>query len=132
LPVVKVRDFSVCMKKIFTISCFSLSFLTLFAILGSQTSCQKQTTNCTAVVIIDSTGGNDVSHAFVKLYAPHGQVEASGYTNSAGKITFTFGLPAIFNVASTYCAAGATDTIHGTGIIELQIGQTVTTTVTVK
>jgi len=130
LPVVKVRDFSVCMKKIITISSFSLSLLVLAAVMGSQTACQKQNTNCTAVVTIDSAGNLPVSGAKVKLYAPHGTV-TTGTTNAAGSVTFTFALPAIYSVAATE-ARGANDTLHGTGIVELQIGETVSATVYVK
>jgi hypothetical protein len=134
LPVVKVRDFLVCMKKIITISCFSLPFFALFAILGSQTACQKQTTNCTAVITIDSAGGLPVSGATVKLYPPKGnlaEAEATGTTNSAGTVTFTFSLPAILNVAATK-ELSVSDTLHGSGVIQLQIGQTESTTVTIK
>ncbi len=134
MPVVKVRDFLVCMKKIITISCFSLPFLALFAILGSQTGCQKQTTNCTAVITVDSAGGLPVSGATVKLYPSKGnlaEAEATGTTNAAGSVTFTINLPAILNIAATK-ELSATDTLKGSGVIQLQIGQTETTTVTIK
>jgi hypothetical protein len=131
LPVVKVRVFPVCMKKIITTSCLSLSFFALFAILGSQTSCQKETTNCTAVVTVKDSNSNPVADAAVKLYAPHGQVQGNGHTNASGTVSFTFTLPAIFNIAATY-AIGPNDTLKGSGIIQLQIGQTVSSSVTVK
>ncbi len=134
MPVVKVRDFLVCMKKIITISCFSLPFLALFAILGSQTACQKETTNCTAVITIDSAGNLPVAGALVKLYPPKGnlsEAEASGTTNAAGSVTFTFSLPAILNVAA-FEVRSVNDTLKGSGVIQLQIGQTVSSTVYVK
>jgi hypothetical protein len=134
LPVVKVRDFSVCMKKIITISCFSLSLLAFISIIGSQTACKKDSTNCTCVINVKDTNNYPVSGASVKLFAPHGtlaEAQASGTTNSAGSVSFNFSLPAIFTVIAAK-ALSANDTIHGSGIIQLQIGQSVSTNVTVK
>lgn len=131
MPVVKVRDFSVCMKKIITISCFAASFLAFFAITGSQTACQKQSTDCPCVITVKDSNSNLVSGATVKLFAPHGQVEGNGTTNSAGVVNFNFALPAIFNIVAAKALA-ANDTLHGSGIIQLQIGQTVSQVVTVK
>jgi hypothetical protein len=131
LPVVKVHDFSVYMKKIITISCFCLTFIALFLVVGTQTACQKQNTNCGCVITVKDVNSNPVSGAYVKLYAPHGQVENSGTTNAAGDIDFNFGLPAIFNVAVTD-GLSLNDTLKGTGIIQLQVGQTESTTITVR
>jgi hypothetical protein len=130
LPDVKVRDFSVCMKKIITTSCFSLSIIALLAIVGTQTACHKDSTNCTAVITVDSAGSLPVSGASVKLYAPHG-ISTTGTSDAAGKVTFTYTLPAILNISVTK-AMGTNDTLKGTGIIQLQIGQTISTTVTIK
>jgi hypothetical protein len=131
LPVVKVRDFSVCMKKIITISCFSLSVIALLSVLGSQSACEKQSTNCPCVVTVTDTNNNPVSSAYVLLFAPHGQVENSGVTNTSGVIDFNFGLPAIFTVeASKVVATG--DTLKGSNIIQLEIGQSVSVTVQIK
>lgn len=134
MSVVKVRDFSVCMNKIITISSFSLSFFALFAILGSQTACQKQSTNCTAVITVDSAGKIPIPGTTVKLFAPHGnlaEAQATGTTNAAGSVSFTFSLPAIFNVVAAKALA-PNDTLHGTGIVQLQVGQTASTTITIK
>ncbi len=131
MPVVKVHDFSVCMKKIITISCFSLSVLAFISIIGSQTACKKDSTNCACVITVKDTNNYPVSGATVKLFAPHGQVEGNGTTNSAGTVNFNFSLPAIFNIAAAKALA-ANDTLHGSGIIQLQIGQSVSTSVTVK
>ncbi len=131
MPVVKVRDFSVCMKKIITLSCFSLSFLALLSIFGSQTACQKGTTDCPVVITVKDSNSNPVSGATVKLYAPHGQVEGNGTTNSSGKCNFDFTLPAIFNVAVAKGLA-LNDTLKGSGIIQLSIGQSVSTTIIIK
>jgi len=131
LPVVKVRVFPVCMKKIITFSCFSLSVVALISILGTQSSCHKETTDCPCVITVKDTNSNPIAGASVKLYAPHGQVEGNGVTNLAGNISFDFTLPAIFNVAVTKGLA-LNDTLKGTGIIQLQIGQSVSTTITVK
>lgn len=130
MHVVKVHDFPVYMKKIITLSCFCLSFIALFFILGTQTACQKQNTNCTCVIAVKDSNSNAVNAATVKLYAPHAQNGATGTTDGAGEVTFTFALPAIYNVAVTK-ALGPNDTLHGSGEIQLQIGQTESTTITV-
>lgn len=131
MPVVKVQDFSVYMKKIITISCFCLSLSVLFLIAGSQSACQKQNTNCTCVITVHDSNANPVANVFVKLYAPHGQNGATGTTNAAGDVTFTFALPAIYNIAATKALA-PNDTLHGSGIIQLEVGQTESTTVKVQ
>lgn len=131
MPVVKVQDFSVYMKKIITISCFCLSFSALFLIVGTQSACQKQNTNCTCVITVHDSAANPVSNVTVKLYAPHAQVTQIGTTNASGDATFTFTLPAIFNITAAK-GLSTNDTLKGTGIIELQIGQTANTTVTIR
>jgi hypothetical protein len=118
------------MNKIITIGCFCLLFGVLFFIIGTQTSCQKQNTNCTCVITVLDSAANPVNGVTVRLYAPHAQNGATGYTNIAGKVDFTFNLPAIFNVAATK-ALGQNDTLKGSGIIQLQIGQTESTTIRV-
>lgn len=133
MPDVKVHDFLVCMKKIITISCFSLLFAGLFFIMVTQTGCQKQDTNCTCIItVMDSAGINPVANATVRLYVPNAPNGATGSTNIAGKVDFTFALPAIYNIAvSKVLAAGDTLKNPGTAIIQLQIGQTESTTVKV-
>ena len=127
----KVNDFSVCMKKIITVGSFFVTFFVLFIVCGTQSSCHKENTNCTAVVtVLDSAGANPISGCAVKLYAPHGQVQGNGTTNAAGTVSFTFTLPAIFNISATK-GLGQLDTLKGSGIIQLQIGSTVSATVNV-
>jgi hypothetical protein len=131
LSVVKVHDFLFCMNKIIPISCFALLFIGLFFVLGTQTACQKQNTNCTCVITVDSTAyPTPVSGAFVQLSAPHGTVGSNGTTGSSGIVTFNFALPAIFNVQVTRILK-AGDTLKGSGIIQLQVGQTESTTIVV-
>ena len=128
----KVNDFSVCMKKIITVGSFLVTFFVLFIVCGTQSSCHKENTNCTAVVtVVDSAGTTPISGCAVKLYAPHGQVEGNGVTNASGTVSFTFTLPAIFNIKATKGIA-QNDTLKGSGIIQLQIGSTVSATVNVK
>ncbi len=131
MSVVKIRDFLICMKKIITLSCFSLSFLTLFCIVGSQSACQKANTNCGADITVKDGSNNPVVGATVKLYAPNSTAGATGVTGKSGTVSFSFSLPAIFDISATD-AASSTDTLKGTGLIQLQIGQTVNSTVTVK
>jgi hypothetical protein len=119
------------MKKIITISCFCISFVSLFFILGTQTACQKQSTNCPCTITVKDTNGNAVSSALVRLYAPNSTAGALGLTNLGGTINFNFSLPAVYSITAVK-ALGPNDTLKGTGIIQLQIGQTVSTTVTAK
>lgn len=116
------------MKKIITISCFLSLFAVLLFIVGTQTACQKQNTNCTCVITVKDTSST-VSGATVRLYAPHGSVGVTGTTNAGGDVDFNFALPAIFNVAVTKPTGTPGDTLKGSGIIQLQIGQTESTTV---
>lgn len=119
------------MKKIITISGFLATFFILFVVCTTQTSCHKENTNCTAVVtVLDSAGVTPISNCNILLYAPHGQVTGNGITNAAGTVSFTFALPAIFNIKATKGLAQL-DTLEGSGIIQLQIGSTVSATVNV-
>jgi len=134
LPVVKVHDFSVYMKKIITLSCFCLSFVSLFFILGTQTACQKASTNCLCTVTVDSGSGANastpVSGVIVRLYAPKSTAGQLGQTNAAGDIDFNFSLPAVYSISAVYRKGAVYDS--GTGIIQLQVGQSVSTTVNIK
>ena len=113
------------MKKVITFG-FPCAILLAFLFVESTVSCKKPT-DCTAVVtVLDSTTHAAVPGADVKLYAnitPPGQIQGEGRTDGSGSIKFVFQLPAIFDVLAT------TPTQKGTGIIQLQIGQTVTYTV---
>ena len=91
----------------------------------SQSSCSKNT-SCVANITVLDTNGLPAGGAVVKLYAninPPGQVIAYGNTDAAGNVSFTFQLPAIFDIL----AAKGTKT--GTGLIQLQVGGTVSATV---
>lgn len=81
--------------------------------------------------------GAAVSNAYVKLYAPvktasggtvEADVKATGTTNSDGVVSFTFKLPAIYNITATR----ASDSLVGTGIVTLEEGKTVDATVQMK
>jgi len=123
--IVKVHDFYLCMKKIITFSCFSIGLAFLIVMGWSQSSCSKNT-NCVANITVLDTNGLPANAAVVKLYAninPPGQVIAYGTTDAAGNVSFTFQQPAIFDIL----AAKGTHT--GTGLIQLQVGGTVTATV---
>lgn len=93
-------------------------------------SCKKPTT-CTVVVnVIDHTTSLPVGGCNVQLNSTihNAVVSGNGYTNSSGSVTFTFQLPAIFNVNCTLTNPPKS----GSGIVQLQPGQTVTTTVYVS
>ncbi len=119
------------MKKIIRFSCFSISFVAAIAVLSSQTACQKQSTNCSAVITTTDSTSTPIPGVFVKLYAPHSTAGDSGTTNAAGTISFTFNLPAIYRISARKIVSKG-DTINGTGIIQLQVGQTESTSVVLQ
>lgn len=122
------------MKKIITLSCFSTVALCLILLGGGSVSCNKPT-DCKVIITVLDSNNAPVSGATVKLYSsnPPGQVQSSGTTDGSGNVDFNFKLPAIFDVdASKTVTVPVTKTMVGTGIIQLQIGQTVTTTVNIK
>ena len=131
MPDVKVHDFSVYMKKIITISCFCFSFVSLFFVFGTQTACQQQKTNCPCTITVKDSNGNAISSILVRLYAPNSTAGALGLTNAGGAIDFNFSEPAVYNITAVK-ALGPNDTLKGTGVIQLQEGQTESTTVTAK
>lgn len=98
---------------------------------GSNISCNKPT-DCKVIVTVQDSAGSPVSGATVKLYSsnPPGQIEGTTTTDGSGNADFTFKLPAIFDIAATKTTTSGTKT--GTGIIQLQIGQTVQATVTIR
>ncbi|RME18383.1 MAG: hypothetical protein D6799_02970 [Bacteroidetes bacterium] len=100
-------------------------------------SCNKKTECKVNVKCVDASTGTGVSGANVKLYAPvktagggtvEADVKAEGTTDSYGVVSFTFKLPAIFNIK----AQKTSDSLIGTGIVTLEEGKTVETTVQMK
>lgn len=119
------------MKKIIGVSSFSAMFLYLLVLGGSNFSCQKNT-DCLADITVQDTAGNRVDSASVWLYSanPPGQVQTTGWTDQYGNCNVNFKLPGIFNVKAT--GKVGTKTCVGNGIIQLQPGQNVTYTVTIR
>src|SRR5271170_6023791 len=104
------------MKKIITFSSIASVILVVIFTGGIQSSCSHPNTNCVTTVTVNDTTGAPVSGAYVKLYAnikPPGQVQAAGTTNSSGVVTFTFSLPAIFDILANKVVS-VNDTIQGT------------------
>jgi hypothetical protein len=119
------------MKKIITLGCFSGAFLYVLLLGGANVSCNKPTDCKATITVVDSTN-KGVAGASVLLYSanPPGQVTFSGHTDASGNAAFDDKLPAIFNIKAT--DSNHTPIRTGTGIIQLQVGQTTTTTVTVR
>lgn len=100
-------------------------------------SCNKDTTCKVNVKCVDASTGGAVSSANVKLYAnvktPSGgtvqaDVKAEGTTDGNGMVSFTFKLPAIFNITATKTS----DSLIGNSMVTLEEGKTVDATVQMK
>jgi hypothetical protein len=130
----------ICSRKISVMRKNGLQILGVF-ILAVVTlihfSCNKDKTCKVNVKCVNATTGAAVGGANVKLYAPVkttsggtvvADVKAEGTTNSDGIVSFTFKLPAIFNIQ----AVKASDSLSGKGIVTLEEGKTVDATVQMK
>src|SRR6478735_2199513 len=97
---------------------FSGCLILAVSITGS--SCQKDT-DCKAKVICNDSIGRPVGNANVLLYAvvkdpndPKGQatytadVKANGISDASGQVSFTFKLPAIYDIKATLTAGTKT------------------------
>lgn len=104
-----------------------------------NTSCKKNTDCIATIFCVDSTGIG-LQGADVLLYAnvktPIGgtitaDLKASGITDGTGRVSFTFKLPAIYDVKAMK-NAGTSNSVTGVSIIKLEEGKTVEKTVTVR
>ncbi len=105
-----------------------LSGLFLSAII--LTSCNRDKT-CKATIECKDKNGNAVQNAKVYLYAEvkhniKGDIKAEGVTDDAGKVSFIFNLPAIFDIEAKV------DSKEAKGMIKLEEGKEVRETVTVQ
>lgn len=101
-------------------------------------SCTKET-DCVAVVKCVDTVGNPVASADVLLYAKvknsagvtyTADITASVSSDNAGEASFTFELPAIYDILATKTVG--TKSLSGVGIIKLEEGESVEKTVTLR
>lgn len=97
-------------------------------------SCQKNT-DCKATVKCIDDNGAALKNTNVLLYAQvkpnlSADVKATGTTDSDGIVTFTFKLPAIFDIKAT--SSVDTKTLSGTGMIRLEEGKGAEKTVILK
>lgn len=115
-------------KDLFKLSSIALISIILF-------SCNKSK-DCSVNIKCKDTNGSNVQNATVKLYANVqtdankkpiiADLKASGQTDSEGRSSFIFKLPAIYNVDVTSGNKTAT------GIVKLEEGKTVTEEIIVK
>ena len=110
------------------------STLVIALMIGLGTSCQKNT-DCKLIVTTVDTANNPLPAAAIKLFANvktpagttvEGDLKAEGVSGSDGKSTYTFKLPAIFDVKATL--SGKT----GVGIVKLEEGKTVEKKIIIK
>ncbi|MGZ3932104.1 MAG: hypothetical protein ACXVPQ_04150 [Bacteroidia bacterium] len=112
-----------------------LSGFVVFGILYlTNTSCAKKT-DCIANIFVNDSNGVAVNGADVRLFAnvktPQGgtvtaDLKANGLTDGEGKVSFTFKLPAIYDVRA------AVSTRTAASIIKLEEGKAVDKTVTIR
>ncbi len=111
-----------------------LSFGLLGLMLMINTSCAKKT-DCMASVICKDASGVPVRNAHIELVAytkTPGQgtitadIRATGITDDNGKVSFTFKLPAIFDIKASQ------GNLTGVGIIKLEEGKGVEKAVTIQ
>jgi hypothetical protein len=125
-----------------------LALLIIFNVL--LVSCKKNT-ECKANISVVNQSGIGVSEADVMLYAVvktasgstvTADLKASGRTDGGGNISFTFKLPAIYDISASKIVQTpsstptgtimVTQTLTGTGIIKLEEGKGVSKTVIIK
>jgi hypothetical protein len=102
------------------------------------TSCKKNT-DCTANIICNDSTGVGMSGATVYLFANvkasnggtiTADLRATGVTDGSGRVSFTFKLPAIYDVKALKTAGTAS--MQGISIIKLEEGKAVEKTVVVR
>ena len=102
------------------------------------TSCKKNT-DCIANIICNDSTGVGMGGATVYLYAnvktPNSgtitaDLRATGVTDGTGRISFTFKLPAIYDVKALKTVGSAS--MQGISIIKLEEGKAVDKTVVVR
>lgn len=135
------------MKKIKLFSGFILA-LAAGAVLFLGSSCNKPKPCKAIITIYDTTGSVPQANVHIKLYANvNGNVadlKAEGDTDTDGKVSFTFKLPAILDIDALKASctvvppstSGGVYTpgkyCHGKGIIKLEEGKTIEKTVNLK
>ncbi len=108
----------------------------LSCLVFTTSSCDKKTDCIAKVICLDSAGAglNNVSvQLFATVKTANGgtvvaDVKGNGNTDSDGKVSFTFKLPAIYDIRTSL--AVGTRTYFGSGIIKLEAGLTVDKTIT--
>ena len=126
------------MKKLITLTCFGLAALLFTTLAVTQSSCQKNTTCDVNILVVDTTGTSGlqvpVVGATVYLaasgYKGPGQVTGTATTDNTGHAYLSFKLPAIFDITATGTVNGTKMT--GTGLVQLNIGGTATSTVLIR
>ncbi len=118
---------------------FGIVFFTLFSVsLVINSSCDKKTDCKANITVVDSTGtaaGNVPVLLFATIKTANSNtvtadLKAEGVTDGSGKVSFTFKLPAIYDIRATQTTS--TKTYVATGIIKLEEGKGVDKSVTLK
>lgn len=101
-------------------------------------SCKKNT-DCVAVVQCYDSTGIGMEGVDVLLYANvktplngtiTADLRASGITDASGRVSFTFKLPAIYDIKAT--RTSGTSSLSGVSIIKLEEGKSIEKEVTVR
>ena len=124
------------MKKIIAVGSFFAAILFLLELSIATISCNKPTDCKGQVTVVDSLN-QVINGAKVTLYSkkPVGQITAIATTGMNGIANFDLKLPAILDISvagQISNTKGTKDSVHGTGVIQLQADETGYTTVTAK
>ena len=116
-------------------------FTSFFALLlTSLISCKKESKPTVGVVVVLDQQNNLISNARVTLSVnsdlvsnqganPIGELTRTEYTDTQGRVEFTYDLEAIFNISVQKLSGN--DTLIGQNMISLVRGETITKRVTV-
>jgi len=117
---------------------FIISGALLFSLAFIMISCEKETKCIASIKCTDSTGVA-LANADVLLFALvknsagvtyTADITANGLSDANGDVSFTFELPAIYDIKATL--ESNSQTLIGNGIIKLEEGKTIQKTIKLK
>lgn len=117
---------------------FIISGVLLSSLALITTSCEKET-KCIALIKCTDSTGIALANADVLLFALvknsagvtyTADIKANGFSDANGDVSFTFKLPAIYDIKATL--ESNSQSLIGNGIIKLEEGKTIQKTIKLK